>query len=138
MAAKKNNDLGYRIIKAGFQSVIRILIYILLAVILFVLGKESYSIGYQVVNTTPVAKENGVEVTVTITDDMSVKEIGQLLADWGLIEEQPISFVIQEMLSEYHNKILPGTYVLSTGMTVDEMLQIMAASDEEDSEETQP
>lgn len=138
MAAKKNNDLGYRIIKAGFQSVIRILIYILLAVILIVLGKEAYSIGYQVVNTAPVAEENGVEVTVTVTDDMSVQEIGQLLADWGLIKEKPISFVIQEMLSEYHNKILPGTYVLSTGMTVDEMLQIMSASDEEDSEETQP
>ncbi|MDO4489576.1 MAG: hypothetical protein Q4B85_00670 [Lachnospiraceae bacterium] len=137
MTEKKNNDLGYRIILAGFQSILRILLYILAAVILVLLGKKAYTIGYEVVSTAPVSKENGVDVTVTITDDMSVLEIGELLGDWGLIDEQPISFAMQEFLSEYHNQILPGVYVLNTGMTVDEMLQSMAATDAED-EEKQP
>lgn len=134
MAEKKKSDLGYRIILGGFKSVIRILVYILAAVTLVLLGKRAYTIGYQVVSTAPVAKDNGVEVTVTITDDMSVMDIGQLLADWGLIDEEPVSFLIQETLSECHNKILPGTYVLSTGMTVDEMLKTMSHSDEADEE----
>lgn len=132
MADKRNSDLGYRIVLAGFQGVFHILVYILAAVILILLAKRAYSIGYQVVSNGPVAKENGVDVTVTITDDMTVMEIGELLRDWGLIDEEPLSFLIQETVSEYHNKILPGTYVLNTGMTVDEMLQAMSPSDEEE------
>lgn len=134
MADKKKKDIGYRIALAGFQGMFHILVYILLFVILILLGKRSYTIGYQVVSNVPVAKENGVDVTVQITDDMSVMDIGELLRDWGLIDEEPLSFMIQETISEYHNKILPGTYVLNTGMTVDEMLKAMSPSDEEDEE----
>ncbi len=137
MAQRKNTDFGYRVVLAGFQSVIHILIYILMAVILIVLGQRAYTIGYQVVDTEPVAEGNGVDVTVTITDDMSLMEIGRLLDDWGLIDEEPLSFVIQEALSEYHNQILPGTYVLNTGMTVDEMLEVMSGYGDTGEEETQ-
>lgn len=135
MGEKKNEDLGYRIILAGIQGILRILVYILLAVLLVYLGKQAYSIGYQVVDTSPVAKENGVDITVVITDDMSVMDIGKLLRDWGLIDEDPISFLIQETVSEYHNKILPGTYVLNTGMTIDKMLETMSPSDMEETED---
>lgn len=135
MVREKKKDLGYRIVIAGFQGVIRILVYILVVVLLFVLGKQAYTVGYQVVDTAPMVKENGVDITVTITDDMSVMEIGELLRDWGLIDEYPISFQIQEMLSEYHNKILPGTYVLNTGMSIDEILATMSPSETEDGEE---
>lgn len=134
MADKKNNDFGYRVALVGFQGIIRILIYILVAVTLILLGKKAYTIGYQVVNTEPVAKENSVDITVTITDDMSVMDIGELLNAWGLIKEEPVSFLIQETLSEYHNKILPGTYVLNTGMSIDEILKTISASEEEDGE----
>ncbi len=134
MADRKKNDVGYRIVLIGFQGMIRILVYILAAVTLVLLGKKSYTIGYQVVSTAPMVKENGVDVTVTVTDDMSVMEIGRLLRDWGLIDEEPVSFWIQETLSEYHNRILPGTYVLNTGMTVDEMLKTMSPSGEQDGE----
>ncbi len=132
MPQNTKNDRGYRMVLTGFQGVIHILIYILIAVILILLGKQAYTIGYQVVSTEPVAEENGVDVTVTITDDMSVLDIGELLDDWGLIDEEPISFAIQEALSEYHNMLLPGTYVLNTGMTVDEMLEIMSGGTLED------
>ncbi|MDO4616544.1 MAG: aminodeoxychorismate lyase [Lachnospiraceae bacterium] len=131
---EKKNDVGYRMALEGFQSMIHILVYILIVVLLILLGKRAYTIGYQVVNTDPVAEENGVDVTVTITDDMSVMEIGRLLDDWGLIDEEPVSFAIQEALSEYHDRLLPGTYVLNTGMSVDEMLQTMSASETEDQE----
>ncbi len=132
MAEAKKKDTGYRIVLTGFQGAIRILIYILMAVILIYFGRRAYTIGYQVVRTEPVAEENGADVTVTITDDMSVREIGQLLNDWGLIDEEPVSFVLQEFLSEYHNQILPGSYVLNTGMSVDEMLAVLSQAAEED------
>ncbi len=132
MSEKKNTELWYRIVLVGFQSIVRFLVYILAGVILILLGKNAYTIGYQVVNTAPVAKEEGVDVTVVVTDDMSVMDIGELLRSWGLVNEDPISFVIQEMLSEYHGKLLPGTYVLNTGMSVDEMLAAMSPSEEEE------
>ena len=45
----------------------------------------------------------------------------------GLISDAKL-FWLQERLSEYHGMIQPGTYDLSTNMTPDEMIQIMAGA----------
>ena len=41
-------------------------------------------------------------------------------------------FVLQEKLAGYKDGLKAGTYTLNTSMTPDEMIQIMAASSEED------
>lgn len=138
MAEKEKKDLGYRIVLYGFQSILRILVYILLAVTLVLLGKNAYMIGYQIVNTAPLSKDNANDVVVSINDDMSVMDIGEMLRKRGVIDEDPFSFMIQELLSESHNKILPGEYVLNSGMSIDEILETLAPSEEEENEENQP
>ena len=78
-----------------------------------------------------IDKGEGREVTVVVTDEMSAMDIGKMLNERGLIDERPLAFWIQEFLSEYHNKILPGSYILKTSQTVDEMLPILAQEDTE-------
>jgi UPF0755 protein len=106
--------------------VIWILVYICLAVAIIFLGREAYTLGYQIFDGSAVDEKDGKDVAVTVTDDMSVSDIGKMLKDKGLIDEQILAFRVQELLSEYHDQILPGSYILNTSQTVEEMLEILA------------
>ena len=125
-AKKKKKDAGYRTAVSGARGVIRILVYVCLAVALIFLGREAYALGYEVFGETPADESEGRDITVSVTDDMSVMDIGKMLNERGLIDERPLAFWIQEFLSDYHDQILPGVYILNTSQTVDEMLEIMA------------
>ena len=127
---------GYRIFLSGIKGVIRILIIIFLIVITVFLIRSAYRIGYDVTGTKPLStQENAKDAMVIISADMSVRDIADLLKNKGLIDEDPYAFVLQERLSEYHDRIVPGTYVLNTSMTIDEMLKVMARDDEKEEEE---
>ena len=45
--------------------------------------------------------------------------------------ERPVIFWAQEKLSDYRGKIKPGTYLLNTHETVDEMLAILSGKNTE-------
>ena len=74
---------------------------------------------------------------MSVTSGKSAKEVGQLLESKGLIRDAKL-FALQERISDYHGKIQPGIYTLSSSMTADEMLAIMtAAAETEESQETE-
>lgn len=123
---KRQESLGYRIALGGIKGLLRVLLVIAFIVILIFLGRSAYRLGYAVFDEQPVDEGEGRAVTITITDDMSVRQIGMLLRSNGLLTEDPTAFVLQELISEYHGKLLPGTYTLRTSMTADEMFPILA------------
>ena len=59
-----------------------------------------------------------------ITEDMSAKEMGKMLAEKGLIRDENL-FLFQYMFSEFKEDLLPGEHDLSTAMTVEEMMEEM-------------
>ena len=123
---KKKESLSYRLALGGVKGILRILLFVLLVVVLVFLARRAYSIGYDVFNDKPIDSGTGRVIEVVITEDMSVMDIGELLNKKGLLDEKPIVFWIQEFISENHKQILPGTYTLTTAMTVEEMLTVMA------------
>ena len=133
---KRTKDAGYRAAVKGVRGVLKILIYICLALFLVFLGRQAYTLGYQVFNQQPVDSGEGREITVTVTDDMSVMDVGEMLKERGLINTSPLVFWVQEFLSDYHNDILPGEYTLNTNQIVDEMLPVLAQEDTEGEEES--
>ncbi|MGI6118629.1 MAG: aminodeoxychorismate lyase [Bilifractor sp.] len=139
MAEEEHKKSALDIALSGVKGITKFLGLILLVIALIVIGHEAYKLGYNVLYQVPVDEGEGREIKVTITDDMSVREIGEMLKNAGLLEENPTVFVLQERISDYHDKIIPGTYTLSTSMTADEMLRVMAgeSEDEEDSSGTQ-
>jgi UPF0755 protein len=78
--------------------------------------------------------DQGVDVVVTIPMGSSVAETGELLKGYGLIRDDRL-FILQERLSDYHDKLEPGTYTLNTSMTAEEMMAVMAPSLKEESED---
>lgn len=103
--------------------------YVLIIVLILVfvrLAQKSYSIGYAIFSEETVDPAgSGTTVSVTITEDMTVNEIGDLLESDGLLKDGSV-FPFQERFSSWHGEIMPGTYELSSDMTPDEMIEEMS------------
>ena len=69
-----------------------------------------------------------------IEEDDDVKKIGEILENKGLIRDGEL-FVLQELISDYHNDLLPGTYELNTSMTAEQMMEVMSSVPEPAEEE---
>ena len=123
--AKKKSDTGDQAAVFGAKSVLKILFYVLVIIVMIYLAQKAYSFGYAIFNQEPVAEAPGQAVTVIIPEDSTVKDIARTLERKGLIEDDAI-FLLQERLSGYHGRLLPGTYLLNTSMTADEMMEILS------------
>lgn len=126
-----------QIIGATVELIIKVMVFA--AIIMFVLNTsvKAYDYGYRVFAEEPVSVGEGRNISVIVEKADSVKDIGQMLQEKGLIRDAGL-FTMQEFLSEQHGKIQPGVYDLNTSMTSQEMLAVMAAEgDVESTEDTE-
>ena len=93
----------------------------------------AYDYGYRVFTEQPVSYGEGRIISIYIEDGSSALDVGEMLQDKGLIRDGRL-FVVQELLSENHGKIQPGIYDLSTAMTAQEILDVIAQEPETDEE----
>lgn len=117
------------------ETILKVAIIAIIVMFIYRGALLAYDYGYRIFEEPPMAGEGmeGREVVVTIPEGMSAKEMGQLLFMKGLIRDEKL-FRIQHMLSEYKKDLLPGTFTLSTSMTVDEMLKAMTIAPETEEE----
>ena len=88
---------------------------------------KAYDYGYRIYSEPPMAEGEGIDVVVTVPMGSSVSDTGKILKDNDLIRDEKL-FYMQELLSDYHGKLEPGTYTLNTSMTAEEMLAAMSPS----------
>ncbi len=112
---------------------VKVVFVIAVVMIISKYSKVAYNYGYKIFNQTPVSSGTGRTVTVTISEGDSATKIAEKLANVGLITDKNL-FVLQEKFSDYNGLESPGTYELSTSMTPEEMLQIMSAGSEDETE----
>lgn len=93
----------------------------------------AYDYGFRVFAEEPMEAGDGRIISVSVGNGDTAKEVGQMLQDKGLIRDANL-FRIQELLSENHGKIQPGIYDLSTAMTAQEMLAVIAVEPETEEE----
>ena len=116
------------------ETIVKIVILAAVVVFVFRTSTQAYDFGYRVFADEPMSVSGGRTITVGIAEDASLKEIANMLEEKGLIEDANL-FIVQELLSAYHGKILPGIYDLSTDMKAEQMLEILSTSTEEEGEE---
>ena len=114
-----------------FSAVFKIVLMIIIVMVVYRVSILAYDYGQRVFNEPPVTSGSGRAVTIVISQEDTVKEVGWMLENRGLIRDS-LLFRIQEMVSEYHDKIIPGTYELNTSMTISEMLGIMSGQTEKE------
>lgn len=111
------------IIAGGF---FRFAVYLIVVAVVIYIGKTAYDFGYNIFYQQPMdSEEEGRDVTVAVEEGDSVYQIGRTLESRGLIQDAKV-FVVQEKLSNYSGKLQPGTYILNTSMTPDEIMEILA------------
>lgn len=130
---------GKYLVGAMIEAVIKAAV--LVAIILFVVrtASSAYDFGYRVFADEPVSSGEGRTITVAVSEGDDIGTIAQMLEDKGLIRDAKL-FRVQELLSAYHDDILPGIYDLNTAMKAEEMLQMMSTpvTEEESSSEEVP
>ncbi|MEE0956192.1 MAG: hypothetical protein U0L49_10340 [Eubacterium sp.] len=119
-------DEEYNPLYTTLSKILRLILFVILVLVLAFIGRGAYTLGYSVFHETPVDEGEGREITVTIDPGMSVHDIGQLLQDSGVLSEDPMAFTIQELISDYHGDIQPGTYKLKTSMLSNDVLKVMS------------
>ncbi len=109
---------------AILSTSIKIVVYMLVAVGIYVILSGAFSFGELIFSENGMAaKGNGTEIQVTIPKDASSKEVGDILKKNGLIENS-YAFVIQVML--YEADIVPGKYALNTEENPKEIIEILS------------
>lgn len=118
------------------EIIIKVVVFAAVIVFAFRGATQAYDFGYRVFADQPVSISGGRTITVSVAEGASVKDVANMLEEKGLIEDAKL-FVVQELLSAYHGEIKTGIYDLSTDMTAQQMLEILAASysDSENGEE---
>jgi UPF0755 protein len=92
-----------------------------------------YEFGYRVFTETAIDEAPGKDVMVLVKEDMSQKEIAEMLEEKGLVRDSRL-FLLQLKLSAYSGKLVPGVYTLNTSMEPKEMMVVMATVPEVETE----
>lgn len=124
-----------QLIGSAIETVIKIAVVVFLVTFVYDAAVKAYDYGYRVFAEEPMTVGEGRTISINVGAGDSVRDIGKNLEEKGLIRDANLFFV-QELLSEYHGKIIPGIYDLSTSMTNEEMLEIMSSEQEEKEEES--
>lgn len=111
---------------------LKTLLVVLLAMVLYKGTTMAYYYGYAIFNDEPMEEKPGRTVSVTIDKNTTPKETGKILEAQGLVENATV-FYIQTFMVEKGGKMKPGRYELNTSMTAYEMINVMAAENEEES-----
>jgi len=110
------------------STVLKYVVIVVMLMIIANLSGKAYTIGYNIFSQETVApKGQGQEATVEIKEGMSVSEVGNILEENGLIRDASV-FPFQERFSSCHGKLMPGVYTLSSDMTPEDMMGVMAES----------
>lgn len=120
------------IIGAILGTLFRIVCTVLIVVVIYKGAVFCYDYGYRIFTEPAISSGTGRTVTVTIPQGMSAKAMGELFENQGLVEDSTL-FMLQYYASEYRKDIKAGTFELSTAMTAEEMMKVMATS--QDTEE---
>lgn len=118
------------VVGAVAGAIIRVVIAILAVYLIYRGATVCYDYGYRIFTEPAMTAGEGRVVTVTVTGDMSASDIGKLFESRGLVRDAKL-FTLQYYLSEYVKDVKPGVFELSTAMTAEEMMAVMAASGEE-------
>ncbi len=124
----RSSEIVLRIVKA----MVYILILVLLVAGATYIGRESYDFGYRIYAEEAMTdKENAKEVSLSITENMTKRDIAELICDKGLCRSASL-FYVQLMLSDYKDSIKQGLYTLNTSMNHEEILWTIGGYSEEE------
>ncbi|MBQ4425719.1 MAG: endolytic transglycosylase MltG [Lachnospiraceae bacterium] len=102
----------------------------IVAIFLFALfygSRSLYRFGYTIFTTGAAEEAPGHDIEVTVLPGMSRRSIGTLLKNKGVIADATV-FYVQSLIYGYD--LQPGTYILNSSETIEDILMTLAAGTE--------
>ena len=127
------NDIT-QIIISVIGTVTKIVLAVIIIMWVIKNASVAYDWGFRVFGETAVDEEPGFEVTIDVDDNTTLKLLGDELEEKGLIRSS-LLFQIQGKLAKLDDGIDKGHYSLTSAMTVEEMVGILAQGKNGDFEE---
>lgn len=115
-----------KLVSAVLGTILKVIVAIAVIFVVYTGASTCYDYGYRIFTEPAVALGEGRTVTVTVTKEMSPLDIGESFLEKGLVRDAKL-FALQYLFSEYYKEVQPGTFELSTSMTAEEMMEVMAA-----------
>lgn len=120
---------GKQVTRAVTGMIIKVVVAVIVIMVVYKFAISAYTFGFRIFGEEPISQGEGTVISVAIVEGKSIREVGEILQEKGLIRSANL-FYVQEKLSAYHNKMNPGIYELSTAMTPEEMMEIMSTVSE--------
>lgn len=114
-----------RLIGVVISAILKLVVAVAVVYAVYQGAMTCYNYGYRIFTEPAVSSGTGRVVTITLKEDATATELGELFAEKGLVKDAKL-FALQYMFSEYRKDLIPGTYDLSTAMTAEEMMEVMA------------
>lgn len=114
-----------RLIGVVISAILKLIVAVVVVYAVYQGAMTCYNYGYRIFTEPAVSSGTGRVVTITLKEDATATELGELFAEKGLVRDAKL-FALQYMFSEYRKDLIPGTYDLSTAMTAEEMMEVMA------------
>lgn len=106
------------------KSLIRITIYILLVLLIFVLGTMSYNFGRDVFSDEGYEKAPGIEVVITVEPEDSIRDVADMLYNNGVIGNTNV-FYVQALIYEADFKA--GTYTVNSSSGGEDIIEMLSS-----------
>ena len=113
---------------AILNILVRTLVNLMLLVLLYEGVTRTYYFTYKLFTDVPYVAASSERYTITIAEGQGVSEIGCLLEQNGIIDEQYI-FVARAYIGKYHDKVKPGIYSLGPGMSPEEICKVICGEE---------
>ncbi len=123
-----------RLITTIISVSVEVIFLALIIIVIYNGGMKAYQFGFSVFAEQPIAAEPGRDINVTIDSKLSAYELGELLAEKGLVRDAKV-FYVQMKLMSVNDKVKSGRYTLNTSMTAEEMILTITADPQESEEE---
>lgn len=105
---------------------VNVIVIAVVIMCMYFLANWSYNFGNAIFDPSPVDAYNGKNVIVTVPQNAKILDIARLMKDAGVVTDEYV-FVVQILLSDDKDNILPGTYTLSTSMMPGEIIKTIAS-----------
>lgn len=114
-----------------FGMILKLVVAVAVVFVIYRGAAVCYDYGYRIFTEPAMTtEETSRTIQVTVTEDMSVLDIGELMQNKGLSRDGKL-FALQYLLSEYRKDVKPGTYEVNTAMTSEQIMAAMVPSAEE-------
>ncbi len=122
------------VVSAVFGAILKVIAAVAVIFLIWRGSQFCFDYGYRIFTEPAVSSGEGRTITVAVTADMTPLQIGEEFEAKGLVKDGKL-FMLQYYLSEFRKDVKPGVFELSTAMTAEEMMEAMAADEEEKAEE---